>query len=834
VPGSNDVGDTVERFICIHGHFYQPPRENPWLEAIEVQDSARPYHDWNQRITAECYAPNSASRILDKENRILDIVGNYARMSFNFGPTLLSWMETGSPEAYQAILEADRESTETHSGHGNAIAQVYSHLIMPLANRRDKRTQVKWGGRDFTYRFKRNPEGMWLPETAVDTETLEIMAACGIKFTILAPHQAGKIRKLKARVWEDVGGGRVDPTRPYLCKLPSGRSITLFFYDGPIAKAVAFEDLLNRGEDFVDRLTAGFSDQREWPQVLHVATDGETYGHHHKFADMALAFALHQIEAQGIAKLTNYGAYLEKYPAAYEVQIVEKTSWSCAHGIERWRADCGCSSGSHPGWNQGWRAPLREALDWLRDQLVDPFEAESREYLKNPWEARDAYIEVILNRSEESIDRFLERHAPRKPAGTEKSAVLKLMEMQRHLMLMYTSCGWFFDELSGIESIQVIQYAARAMQLAQEVFKVNLEDGFRDRLAAAKSNLVEVRDGAQIYQRFVKPSMVGLEKVAAHYAISSLIEDYDDPAQIYCYEVKRADYQKMQAGEARLAVGQISVTSTVTLESDVASFSVLHLGGHIFNGGVDASLESDAYQSMKQEIMTAFEKGAIADTVRVMDRQAGMQAYSLLQLFRDEQRKILNHVMSETQAGFEHTYRLMYENNQLLMLFLQEAGMPVPKTFLSAAEFILNVEIKRMLEAEEIDFEKIGKLVNEVARWHLTLDQIDLEFTLRRKLEGVMQALHQTPSDLPLLSKVHRLMEQVPSLPLAVNLWRIQNMYFEMARTVYVEMLTKAGSGDQYAGQWTERFRQLGQTLSFNIAFVLGEINRPPLRDQAS
>jgi alpha-amylase/alpha-mannosidase (GH57 family) len=813
----------VERFICIHGHFYQPPRENPWLEAIEIQDSAYPYHDWNERVTAECYAPNGASRILDGEGRLVDIVGNYARMSFNFGPTLLSWMERGSPDTYRAIIDADRQSAASRSGHGNALAQVYNHPIMPLANGRDKRTQVAWGIKDFEYRFNRSPEGMWLPETAVDMETLEVMAERGMKLTVLAPHQAARIAKLGTDQWEDVGGGRVDPTRAYLCRLPSGRSISLFFYDGPISKAVAFEKLLNRGEDFVNRLVAGFSDQRTWPQMVHIATDGETYGHHQKFADMALAFALHEIEAKGAARLTNYGEYLEKYPAAYEVRIFENTSWSCAHGIERWRADCGCNSGGHSGWNQGWRAPLREALDWLRDQLAGRFEAKCGEYLKDPWGARDDYVEVILSRSEETLGKFLGAHAAKELAVTEKSAVLKLMEMERHLMLMYTSCGWFFDELSGIETVQVIQYAGRAIQLAGELFGLNLEDDFKGRLASAKSNIPETKDGARIFDRFVKPVMVGLDKVAAHYAISSLFEDYDDPAQIYCYEVKKEDYQRVQAGEAKLAIGRIDVESRITLESAIASLSALHLGGHIFDGGVKLSLDDDAYRSMKQELLTAFEKGAFADIVRLVDRQYGAQAYSLLHLFRDEQRKILNYVIEETLEGFEHAYRLMYENDRALMLFLQEAGMPVPKTFLAAAEFILNVDIKRALDAEEIDLEKIGSGVNEIGRWRLALDQVDLEFTLRRRLEGMMDVLHQTPLDASVLSRAERLIALLPSLPLAVNLWQVQNIYFEIAKSVYAEVASKGKAGDQDALKWTESFKQIGHALSFNIAAVLPE-----------
>ncbi len=808
----------MERLICVHGHFYQPPRENPWLEAIEVQDSAYPYHNWNEKITAECYAPNAASRILDKENRIIDIVGNYARISFDFGPTLLSWMEKASPDTYQAILDADGQSREAHSGHGSAIAQAYNHLIMPLANARDKRTQVGWGIRDFERRFKRVPEGMWLPEMAVDAKTLDIMAEWGIKFTILSPDQAGKIAKVGTNTWEDVTSGRIDPTRAYLCKLPSGRSITIFFYDGPISKAVAFERLLENGEDFVTRLTSGFSDQREWPQMVHIATDGETYGHHHKFADMALAFALRQIEVQGVARLTNYGEYLEKYPAAYEVQIVENTSWSCAHGIERWRANCGCNSGGHPGWIQEWRAPLREALDWLRDQSAELFEKRAGEYLKDPWAARDAYIEVVLNRSDESINQFLKGHARRKLAGPEKTTCLKLMEMQRHLMLMYTSCGWFFDEISGIETVQVIRYAGRAIQLAEELFSRNFEEGFVGRLSCAKSNLAEIKDGAHLYDKFVRPAMVGLDKVAAHYAISSLIEDYEDPIRIYCYNVKREDYQRTQTGEARLAVGRISVASTITLDSTIASFSVLHLGGHIFNGGVDVSLGNDAYRSMKQEITTAFEKGDFANIVRLMDHQAGMQTYSLLQLFRDEQRKILEHIISETLEGFEHTYRLIYENNRLLMLFLQEAGMPVPKTFLLAAEFVLNVDIKSALETEEIDLERIRNAVNEVARWQLALDQVDLEFAVRRKLEQMIDALQRSPLDLSLLSKLQALLGLLPSLPLAVNLWYVQNVYFDMLKAIYADMLSRAKAGDRDAPRWVEGFNQVGQALSFNIA----------------
>ena len=429
----------MNRYICIHCHFYQPPRENPWLEQIELQDSAYPYHDWNERITAECYSPNTASRILDSERRIIDIVNNYTRISFNFGPTLLSWMAEHQPEVYQTIIESDKESQKRFSGHGSALAQIYNHLIMPLANQRDKRTQISWGIKDFEYRFNRKPEGMWLAETAVDLETLDILAEQGIKYTILAPQQANRVRKIGDKKWKNVVGGRVDPKNPYLLQLKSGRTINIFFYDGPIAHDIAFGELLKSGEGLANRMLGAFSNNQEQPEIVHIATDGETYGHHHRYGEMALAYCLYHIESKNLAKITIYGEYLEKYPPTQEVEIIENSSWSCIHGIERWRNDCGCNSGLHPGWHQKWRAPLRRAMDWLRDALIPIYQAEAVKYLKDPWQARDDYINVILDRTLQNVEKFFSVHALRELSKDEKVTVLRLLEMQRHSMLMYTS-----------------------------------------------------------------------------------------------------------------------------------------------------------------------------------------------------------------------------------------------------------------------------------------------------------------------------------------------------------------------------------------------------------
>src|SRR5579864_2616716 len=628
------------RYLCIHGHFYQPPRENPWLEAIELQDSAYPYHDWNERITAECYAPNGCSRILDSENRIAKIQNNYAWLSFNFGPTLLSWLKDKAPETYRDILAADMASSGRFSGHGSAMAQCYNHMIMPLANSRDKLTQVLGGIQDFRHRFGREPEGMWLPETAVDLETLDIMAQHGIRFTVLAPSQA------KSMDGEDVSGQRIDPTREYSLKLPSGRVINLFFYDGPISRAVAFEGLLNNGEQFARRLLDAFSDQRDWPQLGNIATDGETYGHHHAHGDMALAYALDYIHTNSLAKITNYGEYLEHNPPTHEAEILENTAWSCVHGVGRWSTNCGCNSGGHGDWNQEWRAPLRAALDWLRDEISPCYEKVAARYLKDPWTARNNYIQVILDRSPESQERFAAQHFRRKNLQrNERITAWKLLEMQRHAMLMYTSCGWFFDELSGLETVQVIQYAGRVVELAEELFGNSLEQRFLEKLALAKSNVPEHSDGARIYEKFVKPAKVDLPKLGAHYAMSSLFEDYPEHMRIYSYWVERDAYRVKRSAKMRLAFGKARFTSEITQESEMLIFGVLHFGGHNLDGGVAKFANEEQYRELAKTMRDAFSHGDLPATIHLLDKGFGGQTYSLKSLFKDEQRKVVNEIL---------------------------------------------------------------------------------------------------------------------------------------------------------------------------------------------
>jgi alpha-amylase/alpha-mannosidase (GH57 family) len=807
----------MERYICIHGHFYQPPRENPWLEAIEVQDSAYPYHDWNERISAECYATNAASHILDPQGRILDIVNNYAKMSFNFGPTLLSWLQEKAPEVYESILTADRESRERFSGHGSALAQPYNHMILPLAHRRDKYTQILWGIRDFKARFKREPEGMWLPETAVDLESLDILAELGIRFTILAPRQASKVRVVNSMEWYDVSGEKIDPSVGYTLRLPSDRSISLFFYDGPISRAVAFEGILSNGEAFVQRLLGGFSEKRTWAQLVHIATDGESYGHHHRDGDMALAYALNYIESNKLAQLTNYSEYLERHPPNHEVQIIENSSWSCIHGIDRWRSDCGCDSGGHPEWNQAWRAPLRKALDWLRDTLAPAFARKGRLFFKDPWEARNDYIQIIMDRSEDSRRQFLDRHGVRALDEEEHTMMLKIMELQRHAMLMYTSCGWFFDEPSGIETVQVIRYACRALQLAQETLGITSGPRFLKLLENVKSNIPEHRDGRLIYDKFVKPAALDLQRVVAHYAVSSLFVEYGKTARIFCYRADRDDYQVTEAGRAKLAVGRAKLTSEIVLESAMVDFSVLHFGDHRLEAGVCESQGEENYRAFLERSISPFKRGEFGETLRVIEEYFGKPTSSIQSLFRDEQRKILDIILEASLKNVEAVSRQIYEANAPFLRFLQDLGSSPPKVLTALAEFFLNIGLRQKIEGKELNVEQIETLLEEAKRIGVSLDIASLEMAVRRRIEGIAERFSREPTDLSLLNELEAAVDLLRKLPFQVNLREVQKKCHKILHAKFSEVEAEAREGSKSALIWVDRFISVCDRLSLRV-----------------
>lgn len=806
------------KYVCIHGHFYQPPRESPWLEVVERQDSAFPFHDWNERVHAECYAPNAAARILGSGGRIRHISNNYRSVSFNFGPTLLSWMQQAAPDVYARIIEADRAARAARDGHGSALAQVYGHIILPLANPRDKQTQVIWGVRDFEVRFGRKPRGMWLSETAADLASLEALAAQGIEFTVLAPTQAARVRPHGAAAWLHVAGGLVDTRRAYRVRLPSGRSIAVFFYDGPTSRAVAFERLLDDGARFARRLMQGF-DERPEPQLVHIATDGETYGHHHRFGEMALAYALHVIDRDPNVRLTTYEEFLDLHPPEWEAEIIEKTSWSCAHGVERWRSNCGCNTGGPMSGTQAWRGPLRDALDWLRDQLMTVFEQEGAKVLVDPWAARDHYIDVVLDRSDASVKRFLDAHMRAGRSDRDVVRTLELLEMQRHAMLMYTSCGWFFDDLGGIETVQIILYAARAIQLATNIAGDLFESGFLERLSRAESNRPELGDGEEIYEDLVRPAMVDLRKLGAHFAASSLFEDYRAWEHVFGFDVDVIEREHASAGQARMAIGRMKVRSRITREEEELEYAVVHLGDHNLSGGVRAWQGQGPHAALETEIRAAFGRADIAEVLRALERHFPAATYTLRTLFRDEQKKILDEVLATTLEGVERSYEQIYAQFAPLMRYLASLGQPVPKALHRAAEYTLTARLRRELERHtEIDLETLAALRKEARDAGVTLEPDELGRAAQRALETLLDDLAQDPENIARVERTTALAAFLNTSGLVYDPALAQNRFYELCESIYrPRQREDAKARPPSVETWMQSFVRLGCALGVEV-----------------
>jgi alpha-amylase/alpha-mannosidase (GH57 family) len=828
----------ITRYVCIHGHFYQPPRENPWLETIETQDSAAPYHDWNERICAECYATNGAARIVNSENQITRILNNYARMSFNFGPTLLSWLADNAQRTYRMILDGERRSRSLFDGHSSAMAQVYNHLIMPLANRRDRLTQIRWGIADYAHRFGHAPEGMWLAETAADTETLQLLAQEGIKFTVLAPRQCQRVRPLPppaktgksakgdpaaaAMDWIPTPNASVDPTHPYLVRFKSGPPLAVFFYDGPASRAIAFEGLLNSGEGFVSRLKQGFLDNSQ-PQLVHVATDGESYGHHHRHGEMALAYALRLMEQDTNAKLTNYGSFLHQFPPTWEAEIYDNSSWSCDHGVERWRSNCGCNGGK-AGWNQLWRAPLREALDELRDALAPLTEQAGNLLFQDVWAARDAYIDVILDRSDESKDRFFAAHQHHPLSTEERVRALELMEMQRHTQLMYTSCGWFFDDISGIETVQIIAYAARVIQVAEELFlgqAAHIESAFLEKLAEAKSNVPSQGDGAKIYADQCLRMELTLEQVAAHYAISSVFSSFADETEIFCYRVHRISYEVFTSGRGRLALGRARVISSITGQAQEFSFAVLHFGDQNITAAVKAYSAADAkaFEKVAAETRQQVRGANFPEVIRLLDRYYDLD-YSLISLFRDEQRRILKIILDSTLADIEVSLKNIYEDHASLLHYLSQAGLPKPAALSLAAGFAVNAGLRRALEAYPMDLSLIRSFLNMAKADEVPLDTPTLTYVADLRMKRAMLELTMSSGNLEILDRALSLARTLKELPFELNLWQAQNIWYEILRSS-PNGLTAHAAEDR--PRWDRDFFELGCCLSIACDVITAE-----------
>ncbi|MEP0920840.1 DUF3536 domain-containing protein [Leptolyngbya sp. ST-U4] len=842
-------------YVTVHGHFYQPPRENPYLNSIERQPSASPFHDWNERIYHECYRPNAFARVLNDRGEVLGIVNNYEYLSFNIGPTLMSWLEQHDPETYQRILEADHKSCDRLNGHGNAIAQVYNHIIMPLANDRDKLTQIRWGKADFRARFGRDPEGMWLAETAVDQATLVALIAEGIKFIVLAPSQAQRCRPLPTTnepdpYWIEVGGGQIDPIQPYRCYLnpasdplsgsfpiATDRSyIDIFFYDGPISRDMGFNDVLSSSHHFVGRLGQAVRGDHRPAQLISVATDGETFGHHKGGTEKALAYAFVEEFPRHGWTVTNFAHYLSLNPPTWEVELKPVTAWSCSHGVDRWQEDCGCGGGGL--WNQQWRRPLRDSLDWLRDQLVKVFEEQGRKLFRDPWKARDEYIRVMLDRSPANVNRFLSEHQCRKLTVGDRIDALRLLEMQRHTLLMYTSCGWFFDELSRPEGTQILRYAARALELAGDVAGVQLEKVFIKRLATAPSNVEFFQNGAEVYRQLVIPAQISLEQVASHYAITSLFTPYARDQRLYCYSIHQMDYQIQRLGSLTLAVGQIQITSELVRETRHLVFAVLHLGGWDFHCCIQPFAGRRSYTQLRDSLFEAMAQASAARTILAMNRAFGNQSYSLQDLFAEERHRIMRLLSQETLTRLDQLYTQVYRDNYgVLMAFYRDA-LEVPQELQVAAEVAIShraLTALQSLERETSDFPfsnpevchsyltELEAIATEAAHLHCPIKPPQIKQTLERLiLRSLWNLLHNLNPDTIETDAtwIDRLIALGTHFNLGLSLDRAQELYFRHLHGHILPDLTGT-SGDRPSEAWTiaqlRPLLKLGETLAIDL-----------------
>ena len=860
-------------YVTVHGHFYQPPRENPYLDAIERQPSATPFHDWNERIHWECYRPNAFARVLNDRGEVVGIVNNYEYMSFNIGPTLMSWLKRYDVEVYQRILEADTKSSQRLNGHGNAIAQVYNHIILPLANERDKYTQIRWGKEDFRSRFGRDPEGMWLAETAVDYATLEALVAEKIKFIILAPSQAQRCRPCPTEddphsQWHEVGGNQIDPTRPYRCYLDSqeiGKKsqtyIDIFFYDGPISRDMGFSDVVYNSHHFAGRVGAAIRGDHRQSQLISVATDGETFGHHKKGTEKTLAYAfIGEFPRHGWT-VTNYAHYLSLNPPSWEVQLKPITAWSCAHGVDRWQDDCGCG-GEGGVWHQKWRRPLRNALNWLRDQLIDVYEKHGSVLFRDPWQARDEYIHVMSDRSHANVSRFLSRHQTHELNAGEQVEALRLLEMQRHSLLMFTSCGWFFEEISRPEGTQILRYAARALELAGDVSGVQLEKGFLKRLILAPSNVEEFKHGADIYHKLVLTAQIGFKQVAAHYAITSLFNHHQNTVsgqdtdkqshgnyqRVYCYAAHDLDYHKQRIGPLTMVVGHLQLVSDITWESENLIFAVLHLGGWDFHCCIQQFTGRRNYGEIKEKLFTALQQASVAHVILVMTQVFGGEAFSLQTLFAEERHRIMRLLSQETLARLDQLYTQAYRDNYSVIMAFHRDGLEVPRELQVAAEIALGhrcLITLRSLQQAQLSLQQaqlsLQQDINEAQlSWNLMveLEAISHEAEhLRCQLnipEGnqileqlivklLWQLLYDVNSNLDTdIQRLERLIDIGYKLHIGINLNHSQELYWSCLHSQILPRITNINSEAE-----TIQCRQLlklGQKLAVDVSPFLDKL----------
>jgi len=771
-----------KKYICIHGHFYQPPRENAWIEEIELQESAAPFHDWNERIAHECYGPNSVARILNDNGKIENIISNYARMSFNFGPTLLSWLEQKVPRVYRQIIDADKESMVRYNGHGSAMAQVYNHIIMPLASKRDKETQVKWGIADFEKRFNRKPEGMWLAETAVDTETLEVLAENGIQFTVLAPYQAKCFKKPGDNKWID----GIDTKSAYVCNLPSGKSVNLFFYDGKHSQGVAFDGYLNDGKNFSKALIGAF-DKREESQLVHIATDGESYGHHHKNGEMALAYCMEQIENNPEIQLTNYSQFLEMTEEIYEVEINENTSWSCAHGIERWRNNCGCHTGGEAGWDQEWRSGLRESMDWLNGEFSAIFEKGMAVYTTNCWGLRNKYHEVFSDRSSNNIERFFKQNFDKSISQKDKTIIIRLLEMVKLSEYMFTSCAWFFNEVSGIETMQVLQYANRGIQLAEEISDVKLEHQFESRLQLIKSNIKEYGSVKNIYKKWVSTKRLSLTQIGMTYAVSAIFNDDAHLLSVLNYNCQSEILKRKKAGKNLIMVSGIThVNSRVTLSHREFSFAVVYMGNHYRVGGTSNDVSITNYNKVYKQLNDLFEEANLSGIIDNIKTNFTERTFSFFHLYKDQQVSLVNYVIQDkVKLAIESNERI-YNSSYSLLNLMHNNELTIPGLLKNNLLAVFQYKLEEIFDGngELIPIGRLKRYTGEVSKWNAELKKERISYLASKKITHLLSVYDHLGQKPELIISFIKTLELLNSIDIHPDIEILQERVFRMLNTI--------------------------------------------------
>ncbi|MGQ9920946.1 MAG: DUF3536 domain-containing protein [Desulfobacca sp.] len=831
MPTSPRLGSQV--YVVVHGHFYQPPRENPWIEEIELEESAYPFPNWNARITRECYTPNTCARIRDDQLRVIDIVNNFQYMNFNLGPTLIAWLAAQAPVTYERILAADAESV-ARLGFGNAIAQAYNHIILPLANARDRQTEILWGLQDFRHRFGRPAEAMWLPETAVNLEVLEDLAGQGMKYVILSPWQARRVRPLRGGPWQDVSDGSIDTTQAYRCFLGPETSagsrpfLDIFFYDGQTAAELSFGDLLSDSGRFLQHLGAKLRPDRAGPQLLSVATDGETFGHHKAFGEMGLAYALATLCPQRDWMVTNYRAFLDLQPPLAEVEISlgpegKGSSWSCAHGVGRWEKDCGCHTGGGPGWHQKWRQPLRQAFDLLNEKLAQIYTQEGSRYLQDPWAARNDYIQVILNRSPASRAAFFQRHGTPGMTPADQVQALQLLEMQRHVLLMYTSCGWFFADLSGLETLQVMKYAARALQLGQRFTQEDLEGPFLAILAEAKSNIPEMGTGRDLYLKKVKPAVITYPKLVNHFSITLMNDPERRPAPaIFHYRPELLQYEEKSHGGLELACGRVRLTSGITQETQTLGYATLFMGSYLYRTQVREGQSETEFAAMVELLFRTLHD-APENIVTVMADYFQGPYYAVNDMFKKEKREILRQSLQKVQEETELELGRGFREVQPVLYTMAREGFVIPRIFKLAAFTTLRRSIREIIAAwqgQEPDWQQQRELaeVQEIAQTlniHLRDDPIGL--TLADLVEQRLQALQRNFTLVQAKAALATL-GLCQQMPVVVDLMESQNLFFYLMAELGGSLAHTSKRRQAEVRQFREVLMALARGLNFQLA----------------